>query len=153
MGLVAGLLVGRAVEPWVRIGIRDDLSLPALEHRPGHALVVHEPNLARSQPRGAVRVQLRGLGIVEEDRSSVGADLVDRRLQQCVERLLERAERGDSARQRHEKLQLAQLFCLLVRGRLVGEDLGHGFFSRSLRIASIVACRSLISPAASCRVA
>ena len=126
---VAGLLVDVAVEARIGVGVVDDLADAAVEHGPGDAEVVHEPDLSRAEAGGDVRVELARLLVVQEDRALVGADLLHCRLEQRVDDRVEGVERCHPAGERGEHLQLPKLLELLgVRG-LPARGVGHRRFS------------------------
>src|SRR6266536_2269362 len=85
-------------------------------------------------------VELARLLVVEEDRTAVGCNLLNCRLEQGVDRRVERVERGNPTRERDEHLQLPKLLELLGVRALCARCVVHRLFaSSSSRMARIVA--------------
>ncbi len=97
---VPRLLIDVAVEARIRVRVMHDLADAAVEHSLGNAEVVQEPDLSRSKAGGNVRVELTGLVVVQEDRTLVGCDLLNCRLEQGVDCGVEGVERRNPTRER-----------------------------------------------------
>ena len=107
-GHEAGLLVDRAVEALVLIGLVDDHALAGGKHVPRDAAGVEDPDLALGVALGDARVELAGLLVVQEQRAALGPDLTRRHPHQHPQHLIEGLVPGHGAGDVQEHLRLAQ---------------------------------------------
>ena len=89
-------------------GVVDDERLARGEHVPGDARGVEEPDLALDVALRDARVELVGRGVVEEQRTALGAHLGRGHLHQRVQHVVEVVEGRDAARDVEQQLDHLQ---------------------------------------------
>ena len=101
------LLVDRAVEVRVRIGVLDQHRFAGSEHVSGYAAGVQNADLVLDISLGDARIQFVGLRVVEEQRSALGIQFRRGHLDQHPQHVVQRVVRRHPAR--HLEQQLDQL--------------------------------------------
>jgi hypothetical protein len=104
----AGLLVDRAVEAVVGVGVGDDQRLARGIDVAGHTAGIQDAYLALDVALRDARVQLVGIGIVEEQRAAFGIQLGSGHVHQRLQHLVERAVARHAARDFEQQLEVAQ---------------------------------------------
>ena len=102
------LLIVGAVEARVGVGIMHDQALARVEHMPGDAQVVHQPDLAASAALCDARVQLPGLRIVEEQAAAFGLQLLRGDQHQRLQHFIQGLDARDLLRNAQQHLGKAQ---------------------------------------------